>query len=261
MTSSTYTTQLQAGLGRIDETRILLELWQPGMSTTDLERAALQSGRFPNVSARRVRNLVVECFAPRYLVEGGKPALLLRTLKETFSAHELEQTLFLFTCRAQLVLTDFVCEVYWNVYTASRRELTNEDARSWVAQANQAGKTTRPWSKGTIQNVAGYLTGVCADYGLLERGQKTVRRIQPFRVEPRVAAILAYDLHFKGHGDNGVLSHSDWALFGLTRDDVLDEMKRLTLRGWLIVQSAGGVTRMSWLYKSMEELAHVLAHG
>jgi len=40
-----------------------------------------------------------------------------------------------------------------------------------------------------------------------------------------------------------------------------DEMKRLALKGLLIVQSAGGVTRISWPYKNMEELADVLTHG
>ena len=58
-----------------------------------------------------------------------------------------------------------------------------------------------------------------------------------------------------------MLSHPDWALFGMERDDVLDEMKRLALKGLLIVQSAGGVTRISWPHKTMEELADVLAHG
>jgi hypothetical protein len=38
-----YTTQLGAGLGLIDETLILLDLWQEGMSGTDLYRAALAS--------------------------------------------------------------------------------------------------------------------------------------------------------------------------------------------------------------------------
>ena len=77
----------------------------------------------------------------------------------------------------------------------------------------------------------------------------------------RSARCYPYDLHFKGHGDNSVLSHPDWVLFGMERDDVLDEMKRLALKGLLIMQSAGGVTRISWPHKTMEELADVLAHG
>jgi len=85
MTDSVYSSRLGAGLGMVEETRILLDLWQPGMRTADLQRVALGSGRFPKVSARRVRNLVAECFAPRYLVDGGGPALLLKRLLPTLS--------------------------------------------------------------------------------------------------------------------------------------------------------------------------------
>jgi hypothetical protein len=72
-----YTTYLAAGLGVLAETRILLELWHPGMTTSSLYESALKSGRFPRLSSRRVKNLVVECFARRFLAGDGTPALWL----------------------------------------------------------------------------------------------------------------------------------------------------------------------------------------
>ena len=42
-----YTTQLQAGLGLIEETKQLLQVYQPGMTTVQLYEAALASGRCP----------------------------------------------------------------------------------------------------------------------------------------------------------------------------------------------------------------------
>ena len=60
-----YTTQLQAGLGMILETQILLNLWSPGLDAIQLQKLALESGELPNVSARRLRNIVGECFVPR----------------------------------------------------------------------------------------------------------------------------------------------------------------------------------------------------
>lgn len=261
MITAPYTTQLGAGLGAIDETLVLLELWQPSMDGQALLHAALQSGRFPNMSARRLRNLVTECFAPRYLVDQGRPACLLQQLAPALARRELQQVLFVYTCRANGILADFVREVYWCAYTSGRDTVSNLEARRWVTQANQEGKTTRPWSPGMIVQVSGYLTGCSADFGLLEGGRRIVRRILPFRIEPRVAAILAYELHFAGHGDNSILAHDEWALFGLERDDVLDELKRLALRGLLIVQAAGDVARIGWPCKNLEELAHVLAQG
>lgn len=112
-----------------------------------------------------------------------------------------------------------------------------------------------------VQNVAGYLTGCCADYGMLERSRRTSRRILPFRISPSVAAYLAYELHFAGVGDNALLTHADWQLFGLAREDVLEELKRLSLKGLLIVQAAGDVIRISWKQPDMEALCDVLAQG
>ena len=261
MKSSLYTTQLQAGLGMIDETRSLLELWQAGTDVPALFQAALQSGRFPTMSARRLRNVVAECFAPRFLAGDVKPAVLLKTLGILLSAREFEQLLFTYTCRASAVLADFVGEVYWNAYTSGRQILSNDEAKDFVTRANQDGKTLKPWSASTVRRVASYLTGCCADFGLLERGAKSVRKILHYRIEPRTAAILSHELHFAGHGDNAIVANAVWTLFGMDRADVLNELRRLALKGLFIVQSAGDVTRIAWQCKDLEELGHVLAQG
>ena len=112
-----------------------------------------------------------------------------------------------------------------------------------------------------VKRVSGYLTGCCADYGLLEAGRRQSRRIIEFRINPSLAAYLAYELHFCGLGDNAVLEHRDWLLFGLNRDDVLDQLKRLSLRGLLIVQAGGEVVRIGWKQANMEAVCDVLAQG
>jgi hypothetical protein len=73
VTSPAYTTKLQAGLGLIPETEKLLSLWEPGMDAHALLQRALTSGEFPSVTARRLRNVVLEGFAPRYLKENEEP--------------------------------------------------------------------------------------------------------------------------------------------------------------------------------------------
>ena len=259
--SKPYTTQLQAGLGLVHETKTLLGLWAPGMSANQLHQVALESGRFPNVTARRLRNIVVECFAPRYLVAGGTPAMHLKRLAEVISTADLTQLLLLFTSRANTILGDFVRQVYWARYAGGYTHVTNEDARAFVERGIDDGKTVKRWSETTVRRVSAYLTGCCADYGMLERGLRSSRRILPFRISPTVVAYLAYELHLAGFGDNALLTHEDWQLFGLAREDVLEEIKRLSLKGLLIVQAAGDVTRISWKQPDMEALCDVLAQG
>jgi hypothetical protein len=229
------------------------------MDAPALYQAALQSGRFPTVSARRLRNIVVECFAPRYLINNGLPARLLHKLHHTLTLPELTQLLLLYTCRAHPILADFVCDVYWERYTAGQECISNADAQVFVIQAMRDGKTQRSWSEKTIKNVASYLTGCCADYGLLERGHKSARKILPCLLESSVAAYLAYDLHSGGLGDNQMISHTDWGLFGLDRTAVRDELKRVALQGYLLIQAAGESLRIGWHHKSLEEFTDVLA--
>ena len=256
-----YTTKLQAGLGLVEETKALVDLWAPGMSVGQLQRAALESGRFPAVTARRLRNIVGECFAPRYLVRGGDPVLRLKQLAPRLPNVELAQLMLLYTCRANPILADFVRQVYWPRYAGGYNEISNEIARRFVERAIDDGKTGKRWSETTIQRVSAYLTGCCADYGLLASGLKSNRRILSFRIAASVAAYLAYDLHLAGVPDNAMLAHEDWHLFGLSRGDVLEEVKRLSLKGWLILQSAADVIRISWTHPNMEVVCNVLVEG
>ncbi|MCP1913380.1 hypothetical protein J2R96_005860 [Bradyrhizobium elkanii] len=256
-----YTTQLQAGLGLVNETKVLLELWSPGMSVSQLHQVALDSGRFPTVTARRLRNIIAECFAPRYLILNGAPARHLKQVLSVVAGSELAQLMLLFTCRANPILRDFIRDVFWARYAGGYTEISNEDARAFVVRAIDDGKTAKRWSESTIRRVSAYLTGCCADYGLLERGARSSRRILPLRISNLASAYLAHELHFAGIGDNALLTNTDWQLFGLAREDVLEELKKLSLRGYLIVQAAGDVIRISWKQPSMEALCDVLTKG
>lgn len=255
-----YTTQLSAGLGLLDETRQLFQIYQPGMSTSQLYEAALVSGRFPLVTARRLRNIVAECFAPRYMRDPHVAARL-KSLVDRFTTAEFNQLLFVYTARANLVLADFVREVYWARYSAGRNDLQLEEARTFVANSVREGKMQKPWSETTIKRISSYLMGCCADYGLLTTTGRNQRSIAAYRILPKVAAYLAYDLKFSGLGDNQVVSSSDWDLFGLERADVRDLLKRLSLQGLLIFQAASDVVHIGWTYKSMEELIDVIAQS
>lgn len=259
MASAPYTTQLQAGLGLVSETKALLDLWTPGMGAGRLQEVARESGCFPTVTARRLRNIVAECFAPRYLVAGAAPAAHLKKMADSIRTADLLQLMLVFTCRANPILGAFIREVYWPRYAGGYTEISNDDAKIFVERAIDDGHTSKRWSETTVRRVSAYLTGCCADYGLLEKGLRSTRRILPYRVAPTSAGYLAYELHLSGLGDNAVLAHEDWQLFGLGREDVLDELKRLSLKGLLIVQAAGDVVRIGWKYQTMEALCDVIS--
>ena len=244
-----YTTQLQAGLGLLTETVRLLELWKPGMSGQRLLQLALESGAFPTISARRLRNIVIEAFAPRYLVDAAQPARVLKILLGRISQMDLRQLFFVYTCRANPILADFIREVYWQRYTAGAQAVSKEEARSFIRRAVGRGRTTTRWSESTTVRVSNYLLGTSADYGLLGPIRANARNIIPYRITPVTASVFAHDLHFRGLGDGALLHRAEWVLFGLEPADVLQELKRLALRGEIIVQSAATVTQIGWKHQ------------
>ncbi|XOV89814.1 MAG: BrxA family protein [Pseudomonadota bacterium] len=254
-----YTTQLQAGLGLVEETKRLLALYEAGMTVTQLNDAALASGLFPMVSARRLRNIIAECFSPRYMKSGV--AIYLKELTTALTTTTFNQLLLIHTAIANRILRDFIGEIFWQRYTAGREFLSIEDARDFVTHAVREGKTQKPWSDSTIKRISSYLLGCCADYNLLSSGRSSKRTIIPVRIHPETSLYLAYWLHFAGYGDNALVNREEWKLFGMEPYDVREELKKLTKSGSLIVQAAGDVTRISWPLKSMEEVIDVITQG
>ena len=128
-----YATRLGAGLGLIDETKSLLSIYEENMDVSALVEAGLQSGLFPNITARRLRNIVAECFSPRYIKT--TIANHLKPLSTSLNGHTFNQFLFIHTALANEILLDFIVCVYWPRYSAGANVLTIEDARVFVEHA------------------------------------------------------------------------------------------------------------------------------
>ncbi|MCA9447554.1 MAG: DUF1819 family protein, partial [Candidatus Omnitrophica bacterium] len=160
MQDTLYTTQLQAGLGMIPESITLLRTWQPGMTPSQLADQVIREGTFSRTTARRARNLAAEMFAPRFLIDGGRPAENLRFLIDHRFPHEaLVQLFFLQTARAQRILADFVVDVYWPKYSAGASSLSREDAERFIYRGLDTGKMAKRWTDSTIRRVSAYLIG------------------------------------------------------------------------------------------------------
>ena len=253
-----YTTQLQAGLGLKEETKSLFDLFEAGMTVQMLHERALNSGAFPNVTARRLRNIIAECFFPRYMREKDV-ANNVKALLPKLTSAEQSQLFYLYTAKANSILADFVKQVYWQKYASGYSTLDVDDAKSFVEAALQEGKMQKIWSDITIKKVSSYILGCLVDYGFLTVENRKERRITPPKLSDKLVVYLAYELHFSGLGDNAVINHPQWQLFGLSPNDVREEMKNLALNRHWIIQAAGDVVQTSWAYKNMEKVLNVIA--
>ncbi|WP_413525603.1 BrxA family protein [Photobacterium phosphoreum] len=258
MAEQYYTTQLSTGLALNDEMKLILNVWQPGMSNQDLIKECLQSGVFSNITATRLRNMLSGCFTPRFL-HYEKAAENAKYVIDKLPINDVCLILYIYTLRANFILRQFLIQVYWQRYSSGYNFILVEEAKSFINQGLQEGMMKKPWSETTIKRNASYLIGCLVDYGFLEVVNRTERKLTPPSLSNNVIVYLAYELHFSGLGDNAIINHPDWQLFGLEPSDVREELKALSVNRHWIFQAAGSVVQISWAYNNMEEVIDVIS--
>lgn len=259
MTQKKYTTALSKAQGMIEETFALFSVWEPEMSTKQLASKAIAEGILSKATAKRVRDMVLEQFAPRYLADGAQPAKQIKILLDRgINITKLKQIFLIYTARANAVLYDYICETYWTKYQAGRETISKDDAIQFLESAINIGRLRERWSDKMMDRIASYLGGCLADFGLVEKGRKSVRRILQYKLDRLTSLYLVHDIHFSGFNDSGIIEHPDWRLFGFEGIDVVRELQRVS-NDHFILQYSGELVRFSWNYKSMEEALRGIA--
>lgn len=253
-----YTTQFQAGLGMVEECRSFLELWEPEDTVQALEAKILDEGILPDVTARRVRNLVAEMWAPRFLKNEAQPARDLKIILGSLNRESLSQLCMLFTARAQLIFHEFMSQLYWPRYESGRTIISRDEIKEFIIEAMDEGKMQKRWSESTVHRVTGYLAGTAIDFGFMSRVSSSSYELDPPVISPKVALYLAYDLHFSSLSDGNALAHKDWQLWGMNSHDVLRQLQYLGREGHFIVQGSVELVRLSWTYNNREEMLNAI---
>ena len=142
MSEGLYDVHLAKGQGMISETILLLNLWQPGVSPSKLRDKVVAEGILPKATAYRTSDIVTRVFAPRYLSGGDTPAKWLKTLVASgWQGDRLSQLFLIYTARANLILRDFINEVYWPHYRAGAHFVHRQEGVNFLKSASANGYT------------------------------------------------------------------------------------------------------------------------
>jgi len=255
-----YTNTISKGSALLEETRTLLRAWQPGESLNEFCERVLREDLLGRMTAYRARDIVRRVFARRYLRPDNKPALLLkRLLKGGHSGQLFSDLCLLYAARNDDLIRDVVTHLYWPALSEGRLALAPPHVVEFLRQAERDTRIPEPWSEQVKLKAARGILKAMADFGLLVEVSRRRRELVHFRPTDRTIVFVAYDLHFVGSTDAGVVDHQDWALFGLTPREVGAALDRLSGEGWWLAQIAGSVVRITWKHASMEEVADALA--
>jgi hypothetical protein len=250
-----YTLALMKGRGLIGETRALLRAWQPGETEQSLAHRALTEDLLGRATAKRVRD-IVRVFARRLLVPTAEPARNLKPLAEAASGPKrvLEDLLWYYTARADPLIWDFTLAKYWPAAERGIDTLSNTGVMEFMWEAEQDGRIVHRWTPELRRDLAGRLMGVLTDFGLLDVLKPSVRRITSFRPVDGAVIYIAHLLHAQGVPDGLIASQTAWSIFGLPEPAVWARLDQLSGEGWLVIQRAGRVARITWRHQSPEEV-------
>lgn len=255
-----YTTQLQAGLAMLQETRDLLRIYEPGVTASELSDMALKQNIFPRMTARRAHNVVTEMFAPRYLSNQGQPAIVLQQLmRKGMYPDDFNQLCFLYTARAQAIFGEFLAQVYWPLVDQGATTLERNLAEEFVRRGLDNGRMQKRWTDSTIRRVSAYILGCAVDFGLLQKSSAAKFPVARYPLRRTTAIFLAHELHFSGIANTQLADQPDWVYFGLNPSDARRLLTSGLLDADMISSSGSPLADLSWRHTNFTSFVHELA--
>src|SRR5262249_49011989 len=159
--------------------------------------------------------------------DGGRPATLLKKLLDRRNGGRTFSDICLpFSARQDGLLHDAIVEGYWPARSPGSLSLSTGATSVSLNNAWADGRIPVHWSKAVRERVARGVVRVLTDFGLLGPPRRGRRETLNFRPSDGATVYLAHELHFAGVTDAGVVSHRDWALFGLHEREVITSMDR-----------------------------------
>lgn len=245
-----YNSNLLKGTGLIQETLVLLEAYNPEESNLEFQKRVVSTGILSKSTDNRAIDIVRNVFWDRYLGYGIEVPFFLKSMRDNYvSIDVITQLFYLYTCRANPILGDFVREVFFPLTSKSFAKLKSSDPKDFINDALVDGRIPKKWSESTITKVSEHIIASLIDFQLIEKDKS----ILPYRVIDLSASYLLHELHFRGISDNDIWKHKDWELFGLDPIEVIKIIERISFYGSFIFQFSGEILNLSWNNLSMEE--------
>ncbi len=245
-----YNSNLLKGTGLIQEMLVLIEAYDANESSIEFQKRVIEQCLLSKSTERRVIDVVRNIFTTRFLdYDINVPGTLSKMRDKYVSMDVIIQLFFIYTCRANPILGDFVRDIYIPFVQKGYQKINTNDPKDFIRTALSDGRIPKSWSLSTINKVSEHMIASLIDFNLIDQ----TKTILPFRIIDLTANYLAHELHFRGFSDNEIWQHEDWQLFGLKPKDVISILERQSFQGSFLFQFSGELLRISWEYKSLEE--------
>lgn len=248
MRNTKYTMQLTQGQGMVNETLLILSIYQKQMNKEELLAYISEHDTLSCQTERRLKNIVFEVFYPRYMKNNHKVPLWLNKIRSNgLPLKQFNQLLMLYCAKEHAVFFDTVIKVLNQLKNAGVNALSNDMIPNFVTGIIESGLAS--WSESTRKRNASYIRSILIDFEFIDKKGN----ILPYEPYDFTILYLMHEQHFAGLSDMAIWDLEEWQLFNLDRHQVLARIMDLSLRGAYIAQTSGDLLTISWNYQTMEE--------
>ncbi|QOW09787.1 DUF1819 family protein [Kaistella flava (ex Peng et al. 2021)] len=241
-----YNANLAKGTGLINETLTLTEFYKEGDSKESFLNRCISHNILNKSTEHRTKDIINLVFYQRYWNVDYQVVKNLKDLREYgLSLEGLKSLFYVYTARANQVLFDFVLELG---ESNQNQKINNETSKSFLLRAISSLKAPA-WSDSIIKRVSSYLISCLKDFDLIDR-EGTLKMNHPNQM---VVNYLLHELHFMGLSDGAIVQNKVWKLFGLSENDIITEIEKISFKGTFIFQHSGEILRIGWKYHNMDE--------
>lgn len=256
--SITYNSDLLKSTGLVQETLVLLNAYVPGQTKEAFSQEVLSADLLGKATQRRVDDIIRSVFFKRYIAPGEEVAGALNVLSANQVGMDvLTQLFFVYTSRANLILQDFVRSVYWLQVRNGQTKIRTSDPVDFIREAIREGRIAKVWAESTIRKVSEHIIACLIDFKLIEKN-KAIRAFLPLDASVNY---LLHEMHFRGLADNQILRQPDWEALGLSVEEVVRRIERLSIQGHFIAQYSGELLKISWMYSTLTDAARGISRA
>lgn len=248
MRNTKYTLQLTQGTGMINETLILLSVFQEGMTKEILLSYVKDNDTLSCQTERRLRNIIYEVFYPRYMKNNSNvPMWLSKIRKQGLPLKQFTQLLMIYCARESAVFYDGIVQIINKAKQSGSNSIDVDALPLYMLSLVENGIVT--WSDYMQKKNSGKVRTMLQNFELIDKKGT----ILPYEPSDFTILYLMHEQHFAGLSDMAIWDMEEWQLFNLDRHQVLARIMDLSLRGAYIAQTSGDLLTISWNYQTMEE--------
>lgn len=248
------TSNIQKGGALLEDSRRLVEVWDPNLSTDDNMAAIVAGNLLGKASQTRTGDVLRRILRPRFVEPGSQVIAALNIL--TTHPRSFAEACYYEASRDDALLGLFAETRLMEMFESGRIAVAVPDAVAWLDDLAAEGQVPS-WSETIKTKVSRGLLAALRDFGVL--GGAVHKEILSPHLSLPGFAYVAFRLHEQGESSRAVVTSRVWRRWLLTDPRISDLFREADRVGLLRFSEAGSVVRVDWLVQSLPEVASVAA--